>query len=236
MILDFDVGNTRVKWRLSVPSGAVASRGAEDHGSWREVLTDVDQAPHRVRMACVNGNVGADISAYCLERWGLTPELAAVDPDRQGLVCDYEMPSSLGVDRWLAALACYRTIGGPAVIADAGSALTIDVLAKDAYRGGYILPGHRLMTRALGSGTWGVRVDGADEPSLDPGRRTETAVASGGLLALVGAVEKAADRAAINKVVVTGGDGDLIVASLATRFAVIVAPDLVLDGLAVALP
>ena len=61
-------------------------------------------------------------------------------------------PERVGVDRLLNAVAAKAKLapGQPAVLVDAGSAVTVDWLDEEhVFRGGTIFPGIRLMTRAL---------------------------------------------------------------------------------------
>ncbi len=64
---------------------------------------------------------------------------------------DYETPETLGMDRVAAIVGAQElNQGGPFVVVDAGSCITIDLLDdKDIYRGGAILPGLQMRFRAL---------------------------------------------------------------------------------------
>lgn len=59
-----------------------------------------------------------------------------------GLYNAYEQPGQLGVDRWLALLGAWSQTQGDAVIIDAGSAITLDLMSRSrGHLGGAILPG-----------------------------------------------------------------------------------------------
>ena len=59
-----------------------------------------------------------------------------------GVINAYRSAAGLGVDRWLCLLAAARLISQDAVIVDAGSAITVDLLRSDGqHLGGAILPG-----------------------------------------------------------------------------------------------
>ena len=151
---------------------------------------------------------------------------------------------ALGLDR-AAALCGTASLfpGRYCVVVDAGTALTIDHLAPDVsqprFLGGTISPGVRMRLDALHSGT---ALLPAVEPavellSLNPSR-TDAAMVSGALLGVVGELEVALHAApAGSKVVITGGDADLILKSVFTcgsdalRDASSVSPDLVALGL-----
>ena len=59
-----------------------------------------------------------------------------------GVTSAYQQPQRLGVDRWLALLGGFSVSETDAMIIDAGSAITVDLLKKDGqHLGGAILPG-----------------------------------------------------------------------------------------------
>lgn len=63
-------------------------------------------------------------------------------PGLGAVVNAYEDYAQLGVDRWLALLAAYDLVDNDAIILDAGSAITIDLLSRQqGHLGGAILPG-----------------------------------------------------------------------------------------------
>lgn len=235
MILDLDIGNSRLKWVLRDASGAKVDRGQFAHDQSAVRLMDIRQPVSRVRVATVKGDLNRTIDELCHSVWGLDPEYARVVPGTAGLACGYREPRQLGVDRWLAVLACWQNISRQAVVVDAGSALTIDILAEGGHRGGYILPGMALMERALGAGTWGVNVGSGRTRDNRPGAETASAVSNGSLIASAGAVEHAAAVAGIRGIVLTGGDSGWLRRYLSPEFRVTEVPDLVIDGLAVAL-
>ena len=72
------------------------------------------------------------------------------------LAIHVEQPQRVGTDRLLAAVAVnrLRAPNRPAIVVDAGTAITVDVVsAAGAFEGGVILPGFRLTARALSEGT-----------------------------------------------------------------------------------
>ena len=151
-----------------------------------------------------------------------------------GVVNGYREPERLGVDRWLALLTAWRELHGGAVVVSAGTALTVDILAADGqHNGGYIVPGLRLMRHALVSGTSGVRPAAETLPSLAPGRSTTEAVLHGCMAMAVALIERAR-RDVATPVVLSGGDAGALAPWLAGP--VLQRPDLVLDGLGIALP
>lgn len=151
----------------------------------------------------------------------------------------YANPSTYGVDRWLTLLAA-RSEQTNAIIIDAGTAVTLDVIDQEGHHlGGWISPGFRLMQESLIQRSSKLRVtDNAPEEAL--GTSTEHAVYLGCQAALRGFVEQALQRSEDVfgeqdfTCYLTGGDHDHISAELFNRFNCRVErrPDLVLEGLA----
>jgi len=88
---------------------------------------------------------------------------------------------TLGADRMIAAIAARRLFGSPVIVADIGTAGTIDVVDQEgSFAGGIILAGAGLRSRALHEFT---SVLPQVEPSMSPprllGRDTESAIVSG---------------------------------------------------------
>jgi type III pantothenate kinase len=148
----------------------------------------------------------------------------------------YRDPERLGVDRWLALIAARERSKQPTVIVDAGSACTIDLLDSEGrHLGGYILPGLTAMGEALVRGTHQIQESKAvGKFCLDPGLDTSEGMASGALLALVGAIERVfydlGDRGSCEPLLImTGGDAEKLGSSL--RCPSYIGPELVLEGL-----
>jgi len=259
-ILDVDMGNSRMKWRLLSREGAhirfqdygFQDNGFQDNGFQEHGVQDYDDGngfsfaglnvvPKRVRVSSVVVDQRRDqFIQHCNRQWYLTPEFARVQRHCGGVTQAYKDPGRLGVDRWLGLLAAFKQHGG-CVLVSCGSAVTLDLLANDGrHLGGYIVPGLAMMHRALFTGTDGVKVEMAREfDDLHPGLDTETAVHKGTMAMIKGLVEHGVSeyRAATGAsppLLITGGDGATVRGFLAAK--AIYNPYLVLDGLAVALP
>ena len=228
-ILDVDIGNTRTKWRLGDACGA--SAGIDTPA--------LPMVPERIRIACVAGD-RAEVAERFLTAYRVAPEFAETSPELAGVRCGYEEPARLGVDRWLACVAAWNAVGGATVVVDLGTAATLDFVTGDGrHLGGFIVPGLGLMATALARDTAGVRVAADLAPGLEPGRNTAQAVRRGTTTMLLDFIDASVARFAregggASTVVLTGGDAELIADRLAC--APRVEPDLVLDGLALALP
>lgn len=109
-------------------------------------------------------------------------------------------PERVGIDRLLAAVAAdrRRQQGRGAIIADVGTAITVDLLDADgAFRGGAILPGVAMSARALDEQTDAlplVAIDQLDHPPKPLGTSTVTAIESGVYWGMVGAIRELATR------------------------------------------
>jgi type III pantothenate kinase len=111
-----------------------------------------------------------------------------------------EHPERVGIDRLLAAVAVnrLRSAERPAVIADLGSAITVDLVsATGDFCGGAILPGIGMSARALCEQTDvlpHLPMTELDAPPPPLGRSTQTAIESGLFWGAVGAVRELATR------------------------------------------
>ncbi|MBN0988082.1 type III pantothenate kinase [Amphritea pacifica] len=228
-ILDLDVGNTFVKWRLygSAVRGRVAHQEL-DSAAWPEAV-------ERVRIASVAGDqINRQLCDFVQQRWQLQPEFAETQAVACGVVNSYSDPLRMGVDRWLAILSAWQQADAACWVVDCGSAITVEQLDDYGHHlGGYIMPGLQLMGRNLLSNTAKVIVDHSIEGFCSaPGVNTSEAVQHGLHLLLQSLAEKVMRSAAGQPVFVTGGDGELF-CSLVD--GAIWCPDLVLDGLSLAL-
>ena len=152
-------------------------------------------------------------------------------------------PERVGVDRLAAAVAAnaIRQPGRPAIVVDAGSAVTVDLVAADgAFEGGVILAGFRMQAEAL-FGNADLLPLAMLAPHDDPppvlGKNTEAAIRSGLFWGAVGAVRELVERLSAElaerpHVFVTGGDLKRL-APLVGGDAEFV-PNMVLAGLAIA--
>jgi type III pantothenate kinase len=233
VILQLDIGNSRVKWRLC-SDGKVLDRGVESRSQFPASLAGIGESrcPDAVWVSSVAGEDSESILRQQIgDLWGVTAWFARPAARACGLVNSYPEPQRMGVDRWLAMLAGWRDAASAVCVVDAGSALTIDFVASDGqHEGGYILPGLDSMERALLSDTDRVRFADAARDQLAPGRSTEEAVYNGLFLSQAGAVTLALQQSKGDySLYFTGGDGHTLFQRLGLggKFEA----DLVLDGL-----
>jgi type III pantothenate kinase len=135
----------------------------------------------------------------------------------------------LGIDRAIALYGALQTYNCPVLVIDAGTALTFTASNQaQAFLGGAILPGISLQLRSLHEHTTDLPL--LSRPDQLPPRwslTTTDAINSGVLYGVTTAVQdgiRAWQREVNGKVVLTGGDGQLVMDLLRA-----IAPDLTLD-------
>jgi len=239
-VLTIDVGNSTIRVGRYV-HGRVERAETVERGAGREILKETFV---RVAAGGVEGCAVASVvpeENLRLERvlrrgLGLSPLWVNAEC-RLGIRVAYPDPKKLGADRLANAAAAARLVGGPAIIADFGTALTFDVVTADrGYVGGVIVPGPRMFLECLAEKT-------ALLPRLEPaqargrwGRSTEQAMLLGWKWGYAGMVEEITRRLAGAlpagvRLVATGGMAKRIVQLLKSRYRVI--PDLTLIGIGV---
>ena len=154
-----------------------------------------------------------------------------------GLPVNVEYPQRVGIDRLMAVVAAKQLAGDkPAIVIDAGTAITVDLLADGAFQGGAILPGMKMSAAALDRYAEKlplVHTSGMAQPDV-VGRNTADAMKSGMFWGTVGAIEQLTRRIAEGllptpHVFITGGDAPALAKHLPQAEHV---PDLVISGIA----
>lgn len=154
------------------------------------------------------------------------------------LPVDVPEPDKVGTDRLCAAAAAFSKMKSACVVADFGTAVTIDLIADDgSFLGGTILPGIAMSARALHEHTALLPLVEVGEPKETLGKNTKDAIRNGIAAMMAGALREITERYAtqIGKwppLVVTGGDAEAVARSC--DFVDRVVPDLGLDGLVIA--
>jgi type III pantothenate kinase len=226
-----DVGNTRIKWGRRGGPARVAEVVAlpDDPARWQAQLDDWREAglvprPAAWALASVRPQ-RSEPQARWLEGQGeqvATLTLAAQLP----LAVGVEHPDWVGIDRLLNGVAALGVLdaGQPAVLVDAGSAVTVDWLDEThTFRGGAIFPGIGLMAKALHDYTALLPLISIPLPvPALPGPATTPAMQAGIFWAVVGGVGRAVDclrtlSAVAPRVFLTGGDGRFLLDGLAGR-------------------
>lgn len=225
-VLLVDIGNTRLKWRHIVegkePDFGTLSKPEVLRFNWPDEVTHV-----AVASVSANEELLALLQAKYDERlrWLSEPEL-----DFEGFRHCYPDPRRLGVDRWLAMLGVRAHTMQPAMVVDAGTALTIDLLSQhNQHLGGYIVPGQQMSACALFGGTDRVEqyVDEADTADMSLGTNTRACVSAGIMKQQVAFIESVSREHRQHEVLITGGDGKALAQYLGARYY----PNLIFDGM-----
>jgi len=218
MKLLLDCGNSRIKWALADPEGRLRRHGAVDE---LEALdAELASRPDEVLVASVRQDAVFERLLDRLQAWRPgAVRVLATPVAHGGLRCAYAEPARLGVDRWLAMLGAWARLGRGFTLVDAGTAVTIDLVADDgAHQGGAILPGATFMVESLVQRTSGIRPRADDGPARYPARDTGSAVRAGARMAVAGAVRQAMARTdasmANGALLLTGGDAMMLAEEL----------------------
>ena len=196
-ILAVHVGNSRMKWGLHGPRGWLTQGVVPNADIGTLSLRDWQNLPRPTR--AVGVNVAGEAARVRVEgqlvRWRLPVEWMSAQPEAAGVVNRHVPPAQLGPERWASLVAVRRrALAGelfapPCVVINAGTVVTIDALDADGvFRGGLILPGLRLMLRAMGDATAALKIPAGRCQAFPT--TTADALASGVLQAVCGAVEQ----------------------------------------------
>lgn len=239
MIVDVDIGNSYVKWRIDGRSDLYYQPTTSLDDGWQAEF----EGAQRVRLACVAGaRLEQVFVAEVFARWQVVVEVAKVTRGIGGIEPAYHQLERLGVDRWLSMLAIRQRVRREFVVVSVGTALTADwVDAIGRHLGGYIAPGQHKMLDVLHSGVANVlQASAAPALSLDLslGKDTEACVMAGVSAMMSGFVKQVAEQEPQWPIFVAGG-GSRAIADLCAQQHKIDLQRLdnpVLDGLAIALP
>lgn len=134
---------------------------------------------------------------------------------KSGMSVLYDNPHEVGADRIANAVGAYDLYGGPAIVADLGTATTFDVItAEGGYLGGAIIPGVEISMEALFQRAALLRRVELVEPRNVIGRNTMESLQSGiiyGYASLIdGMVRRIEDELGDAHRIATGGLAALI--------------------------
>jgi type III pantothenate kinase len=244
MLLTVSLGNTNVSFGLfeGDPSTPLRASRLVRHG--RLPATDlplladrIGQQPiRRVALASVAPAL-TDQAISLLSGSYQTVVLVAGRDLPYGIEIQCEEPDQVGADRLLNAIAAYARTRTATIVADIGTAITVNAIsARGAFCGGAIAPGPALMLRALHEHTALLPAVSYEKPDSPLGRSTIAAMRSGAHWGAVALVESLIARMAEElspraPVILTGGDAESIGRDLKMKFDL--RPVLTLEGLAI---
>jgi len=215
-----DVGNTRIKWGLCQGDkiAQVATLSPSNPESWNQQAREWNlvAGTHWVITSVVPA-VSDSLASWIMQR--KDPVQRLISPSDLPLKVALERPERAGIDRLLDAVAANhrRPTGRAAILIDAGSAITVDMVDEmGVFRGGAILPGLRLMAKSLHEYT--ALLPQIEIPAIAPavpGINTIHAMelgifwaVTGGVLSLIAAYQKLQTLPAT--IFLTGGDGAIL--------------------------
>lgn len=215
-MLAIDVGNTSIKlgqfdWPRHLPSavGPESSlplprrviRLAATEPDWEALGAWLAGPPEAIYLVSVCPPAAERLTAWLVKTYPGCPlsQLAWTDFPLQ---INVEYPERVGHDRLAAAVAArqLKRADRAAIIVDAGSAITVDLVSPEgAFLGGAIFPGWPSMARTLAVTTHFLpQIDTSEFPRAAPpdvvGRSTHAAIASGLYWGSVGAIRELIDR------------------------------------------
>lgn len=233
MILAIDAGNTRIKWGLHDGQTWLA------HGqcTHREIGTFADAlnklpAPQKIVLSNVAGAQVQATLEHALARYPIAVQRVVARASQCGVRNGYAAPEQLGADRWTALIGAHQLGADPALVVNAGTAVTVDALYQGAFLGGIILPGYRMMGEMLQQGTAALATR-PGEFSAWPDN-TADALQSGRMLAISGAVMRLraqlrSHAGTMPELIISGGDATTLATQLPQPQRVV--ENLILEGL-----
>ena len=257
--LALDIGNTRLKWatyEAPLVGAKPLASGAEflenidklADGPWAEL-----PAPTRM-LGCVVAGDGIRLRVQeqieQVPHWDLGVNWVVASEAEAGLTNGYDFPTRLGADRWVAMVGAWHRMLGqmasaadkpagmaattrPLVVVMVGTAVTVEAIdANGKFLGGFILPGHGIMLKALESGTAGLHVPTGEVVNFPT--NTSDALTSGGTFAIAGAIERMVQHVrrhcgAEPLCFMTGGAGWKMAPAMNVHFELV--DNLIFDGL-----
>ncbi len=244
-VLACDVGNSAVHFAhvqgdnvtepQVVPIGELSRLGDALAELWRTM-----PAPRKIVAGSVNPSALKALEAAASEATGQAVLVIGRDLPMP-METDIENPGAVGVDRICAALAAYDRLGHACVVADFGTAVTIDCVSEDGvFLGGAILPGLNMSADCLHKATAQLPRVELRRPTWVFGRNTNEAILTGIMASARGALRELVENYATELghwplVILTGGDASLVCERPAdSELVQAVVPDLVIRGVAMA--
>lgn len=244
-LLTIDIGNTRLKWALYDST----VQGVQPTAQGAQFLENIDKlaesdwadlgAPTRMLGCTVAGDaVKRRVESQMEELWDVSSQWVVSSAAEAGLVNGYDHPTRLGADRWVAMIGAWHRMkmlgtARPLVVVMVGTAVTVEAVDPTGrFLGGFILPGHGIMLRALESGTAGLHVPTGEVREFPT--NTSDALTSGGTYAIAGAIERMVQHVrgqcgAEPLCVMTGGAGWKMAPHMSVPFELV--DSLIFDGL-----
>ncbi len=230
LYLIFDVGNTRLKWvavdsskqptdqqkKLWDYSGSISTQSLhspEHRVELADYISKTLPKPDAIAFSCVAGEeIIAQLQSLFPQWQDIEWKQLRGDSVIEGMRTLYQDSSKLGSDRWSAIIGARSLSKTNALIINAGTATTIDLLGSNGvHYGGWILPGLSLMHHSLEANTAQLPLAVRNSSAQGFGTSTNEAIIGGCDAAQIGAIQYALDLAKqmnlpIEKIWLDGGN------------------------------
>ena len=210
-VLTIDIGNTAVKGSVFENGTFLESFLAENRTA-EELRPLVEKYRPQGAICCSVGN-DADRFLEQMEMITGFPVVRLTHSSRLPVTVEYGTPDTLGLDR-VAAAAGAAMMAGDSLVVDAGTAMTLDIVAGGAFLGGNISPGLRLRFRSLNRFTSRLPLVNPAGDMPDFGYDTETAIRCGVVGGIIDEIENTWKRARKSyggiRLLLTGGDAPFL--------------------------
>jgi type III pantothenate kinase len=228
-IIAIDIGNTNISVGLfldgnedfirTIPGGAEAELRQCLVESWRKIPV-LESSKERKRD-------GVIVVSSVKPAWtDLVRQIAQEDLSEKIRVIGQDIPlpiavwlddpKKVGTDRVVAAAAAYDVVEDAVVVADFGTAVTIDLVDEHGvFQGGVICPGFEVSAQALKDHTAQLPMVTVHRPSGPYGKNTADAINSGLYYSIIGAMEEIIRRYAEEigrwpQTIITGAGAEII--------------------------
>jgi type III pantothenate kinase len=228
-LIAIDIGNTNITIGLFLhgKEDSIQSVPGRAKTKLTNILTSAWQKIPYVKAANAKKRNGAIVVSSVKPVWTeLVAHIARETLDEKILLIGKDIPAPIelaveepervGSDRAVSAAAAYAVVENAVVIADFGTAVTIDVVdEKGRFLGGVICPGFELSARALETGTAQLPRVKVNRPKTPYGRNTREAISCGLYYAAVGTLQEVVRRYAEKlgrwpQTIITGRSAELI--------------------------
>lgn len=228
-IIAIDIGNTKIAVGLFLDGQeqSIQSVPGQEEDSLRHILRSAWEKMPVVEGSKEGRRDGAIVVSSVKPAWTtLVRQIAKEDLDEKVKLVGKDVPlpmpmwvdqpGKIGTDRIVAAAAAYAVVEGAVVVADFGTAVTIDLVdTNGVFQGGAIFPGFDISALALNANTALLPKVKVTRPTEPFGKNTADAINCGLYYSAIGALEEIIRRYAEKigtwpQVVMTGSGGELI--------------------------
>jgi len=228
-IIAIDIGNMNITVALFLDDAEqfTESVSGNDAGKLKKLLTSAWEQIPFVKSAKVKKRDGVIVVSSVKDTWTeLVADICQKELDEKIKVIGRDVPlpietavdnnMEVGTDRLVSAAAAFAVVEDAVVVADFGTAVTIDLVDEEGvFLGGCIFPGFELSAEALHNGTAKLPQVEVKKPKSSIGANTCEAINCGLYYSAVGALETVVRHYAEQlgkwpQVIVTGGAARII--------------------------